>query len=86
MAKAVLVAFRMTAPRIHDLEKLGEVVVGVHPAVGASILDLAVVTTWYVTARYPEQDDGLPSAHDIQSTLPNLRALRRQIGSLAPPE
>lgn len=84
MAKAVLVAFRIPPPKSHNLKELGHRVSVVHHEIGTSVLGLAAVMTWYVTARYPDGDEAILSATDLRLVLPRLRALRRPIDSLAP--
>jgi len=85
MSKAVLIAFGIRPPRIHDVDRLGELVEGVHPEIGAEIQKLSALTAWYAAARYPDvAPDALPSLEDIRAALAKLRALHQRINSLAP--
>lgn len=85
MAKATLVALGDASPKIHDLEELSGRVGELDPEMGGAIGKLANLTTWYMTARYPDMESDLvPSAQDIRSALTDLRALRQRIDLLAP--
>jgi HEPN domain-containing protein len=85
MAKAILIALGTEPPKIHDIEVLAELVDGCHAELGNRIRDLAVLTTWYFAARYPEGlEDSLPSSDQVKTTLDKLGMLRRHIDSLAP--
>jgi HEPN domain-containing protein len=85
MAKAVLIAFGVRPPRIHDVDRLGDLVGAVHFEIGAEIQKLSQLTTWYAAARYPDvAADSLPSLVDIRAALVKLRVLHQRIQSLAP--
>jgi|SRR6478736_2692246 HEPN domain-containing protein len=87
IAKAVLIAFSVKPPRIHDLQQLGELLETVHPAIGMEIQDLAQLTSWYTAARYPDVlSDAQPSLQEIRSALTVLRALYDRVMALAPGE
>ena len=84
IAKAMLIVFHTRPPKTHDLEKLAELLSTVDPQIGTRMFELRALTTWYVGARYPGASDETPSTTDVISSLSKLRALRRQIDSLAP--
>ena len=81
--KAMLIVFRIAVPKTHDLEKLAELLSASAPDFAGRIFELTDLTTWYINARYPTQNDHLPSRSDVISKLSKLRALRLQIDSLA---
>jgi HEPN domain-containing protein len=85
MAKAVLIASSVPPPRIHDIEKLAGLVAARNAEIGRTIAEFAELTTWYVSARYPDESfDSAPSADDISSAVTKLQVLRQRIDSLAP--
>jgi hypothetical protein len=59
--------------------------VDIEPELGAAVRRLAVLSSWYTAARYPDVEAGLqPSLQDVWSALTDLRDLRHQPNSLAP--
>src|SRR5215216_4286063 len=85
MAKAVLIASNVAPPRIHDIARLGRLVAEQHAEIGAAITHLGRLSTWYVSARYPEDPfDLAPSEQDIRKALTELQLVRQRINSLAP--
>jgi HEPN domain-containing protein len=85
MAKAVLIAFGVMPPKIHDIERLGRQVSALHADIGNAVLDLASLTAWYVASRYADAASELaPSAQDIAAVLGKLHELRRRIETLRP--
>jgi HEPN domain-containing protein len=85
MAKAVLIAFGIRPPRIHDLDELGDLIRAVHLEIGDEVRGLAQLTTWYVASRYPDvAAESLPSPEDIRFALKKLHGLRRRVQSIVP--
>src|SRR5215216_4693706 len=54
MAKAVLIASNVAPPKMDDIERLGRLGAEQHLEIGAAIKHLSTLSTWYVSARYPE--------------------------------
>ena len=84
MAKAVLIALNVAPPRIHDIETLGALIAARHADVGRTIAEMGELTTWYVSARYPDSMQVAPSAEEIGLALTKLQRLRQLVSLLAP--
>jgi HEPN domain-containing protein len=85
-AKAVPIALNVEPPRIHDVGRLGKLISPHFAEIGRAIIEMGELTTWYVSARYPDAMESLPSEEDIPSQLGRLRQLRQLIAALAPTE
>jgi HEPN domain-containing protein len=80
MAKAVLIAFHVAPPRVHDLEKLALLVAARHADIGKALK----ITIWFVASRYPDTFEIAPTIQDVSSVLVKLKGLRQRIDLLAP--
>jgi HEPN domain-containing protein len=85
LAKAMLIAFGVRPPHIHDIGELAELVADVHASIGLEIKNLAQLTAWYISSRYPDiAIESLPGLDDIRLAAASLRQLCDRIATLAP--
>jgi HEPN domain-containing protein len=85
IAKAALVALSIAPPRIHDLVELAAILRSKQPELAHALAELGVLTTWYMSARYPDFGfEFTPSLAELHSIIVQLHELRKRVDRLAP--
>jgi HEPN domain-containing protein len=85
LAKATLIAFGASPPRIHDVDELAERVALVHADIGRELQRLGRLTAWYISSRYPDiAVEAMPNSDDIRQAVASLRRIFLQVTALAP--
>lgn len=86
LAKALLVATALRAPRTHDITALAGQAKSAHPASAAGLARLGHLTDRYVAARYPDLDAVVePTAAEVLDALRAIRTFRRELLTLRGP-
>ncbi len=83
--KGLLVAAAVSAPRIHDIERLAESAASLYPAFRLLMDEFAQTTAWNAATRYPDLGMSLgATGSDVAEILSQLRFFRQAAGALDP--
>ena len=82
--KGLLVAAAISAPRIHDIERLADLAAPLYPAL-RPLMELMQTSAWNTATRYPDLGMSLgATAYDVTEILGHLRSFRQAVGAVDP--
>lgn len=87
LLKGFLVHASVDFGKMHDLEKLGQIVIFSFPSVAPLVLPMGDWTKWNIAYRYPDivEPEPVPTSEQLAHALDLIARLSAMLRSLGPP-